>query len=44
MQDAYCHLYANKGASDPDSLIASLQREFINVDQWLSINIIFFGN
>ena len=27
-----------KGASDPDSLIASLERELNNVDHWLSIN------
>ena len=53
------HLYADdtiilKGASDPDSLIASLERELSNVDHWLSINkmtintkkteVIFFGN
>ena len=59
IQNAYCHLYADdtiilKGASDPDSLIASLERELSNVDQWLSINkmtintkkteVIFFGN
>ena len=59
IQNAYCHLYADdtiilKGASDPDSLIASLERELSNVDHWLSINkmtintkkteVIFFGN
>ena len=43
-----------KSASDPDSLISSLGRELLNVDQWLSINkmtvntkkteVIFFGN
>ena len=43
IQNAYCHLYADdtiilKGASDPDSLIASLERELSNVDHWLSIN------
>ena len=59
IQNAYCHLYADdtiilKGASDPDSLIASLESELSNVDHWLSINkmtintkkteVIFFGN
>ena len=59
IQNAYCHLYADdtiilKSASDPDSLIASLERELSNVDHWLSINkmtintkkteVIFFGN
>ena len=59
IQNAYCHLYADdtiilKSASDPDSLISSLERELLNVDQWLSINkmtvntkkteVIFFGN
>ena len=37
IQNVYCHLYADdtiilKGASDPDSLIASLERELSNVD------------
>ena len=55
----YYHLYADdtiilKGASDPDSLIESLERELSNVDHWISINkmiintkkteVIFFGN
>ena len=36
-----CHLYADdtiilKSASDPDSLISSLEREILNVDQWLT--------
>ena len=59
IQNSYCHLYADdtiivKSASDPDSLISSLERELLNVDQWLSINkmtvntkkteVIFFGN
>ena len=59
IQNAYCHLYAYdtiilNGASDPDNLIASLERELRNVDHWLSINkmpintkktkVIFFGN
>ena len=43
IQNSYCHLYADdtiiiKSASDPDSLISSLERELLNVDQWLSIN------
>ena len=37
------HLYADdtiilKSASDPDSLISSLVRKLLNVDQWLRIN------
>ena len=59
IQNVYCHLYAYdtiilNGPSDPDSLIASLERELRNVDHWLSINkmpintkkteVIFFGN
>ena len=59
IKNSYCHLYADdtiiiKSASDPDSLISSLERELLNVDQWLSINkmtvntkkteVIFFGN
>ena len=59
IQNSYCHLYADdtiivKSASDPDSLTSSLERELLNVDQWLSINkmtvntkkteVIFFGN
>ncbi len=59
IENAYCHLYADdtiiiKNASDPDSLISSLERELVNVDQWLSKNkmtintkkteVIFFGN
>ena len=43
IQNAYCHLYAYdtiilKDTSDPDSLIASLERDLINVDHLLSIN------
>ena len=42
IQNSYCHLYADdtiilKSASDPDSLISNLERELLNVDQWLSI-------
>ena len=43
IQNSYCHLYADdtiiiKSASDPDSLMSNLERELLNVDQWLSIN------
>ena len=43
IKNAYCHLYTDDTiilicASDPDSLIASLERELSNVDHWLSIN------
>ena len=43
IQNAYFHLYADdtiilKGASDPYSLIESLERKLRNVDHWLSIN------
>ena len=59
IQNAYCHLYADdtiilKGASDPESLIESPERQLSNVGHWLSINkmtintkkteVIFFGN
>ena len=59
IENSYCHLYADdtiliQSASDPDSLIESLERELLNVDNWLEINkmtintkkteVIFFGN
>ena len=59
IKNFYCHLYADdtiliQSASDPDSLIESLERELLNVDNWLEINkmtintkkteVIFFGN
>ena len=58
IENCYCHLYADdtiliNSASDPDVLIENLERELVNVDQWLSINkmtintkkteVIFFG-
>ena len=33
-----CRRHKGKSASDPDSLFSSLEREILNVDQWLSIN------
>ena len=58
MENSYCHLYADdmifiQSAFDPDSLIESLERELVNVDNWFEINkmtinkkteVIFFGN
>ena len=58
IQNSYCHLYADdtiiiQSASDPDSLIESLERELERVDFWLNTNkmtintkkteVIFFG-
>ena len=59
IKNSYSHLYADdtiiiQSASDPDKLISSLERELLNVDNWLNINkmtmntkkteVIFFGN
>ena len=43
IHDSYCHLYADdtiiiQSSSDPDTFISSLERELINVDNWLKIN------
>ena len=52
IQNSYCHLYADDtiiiiGASDPDSLIASLERELCIIKMTINIKkteVIFFGN
>ena len=59
IQKSYNHLYADdtiviQSASDPESLISSLERELTNVENWLNVNkmtintkkteVIFFGN
>ena len=43
IENSYCHLYADdtiiiQSASDPDSLIESLERELERVDFWLNTN------
>ena len=59
LDNSYCHLYADdtiiiQSATDPDSLISSLETELISINKWLSLNkmtintdkteCLFFGN
>ena len=48
IQNLYCHLYPDdtimiQSSSDQDTLILSLQREFINIENWQIINKMTFN-